>query len=136
MIDRGPDRPAAVLEHEHVLDVVTCPERSGARRPQLHHPGRLFLTQDREGSSVLRAVQDDLVAPAGQGRPAVREMPDVKGLGGLEPARAERAQPIGTIRTLLPPWGDHHVSARQRIDPQVSVAHGASPYAGGAEYAE
>ena len=72
---------------------------------------------------MVRAMQDDLVTPVGQGRPAIGEVPDVIGPGRLKPAGAERALSRREIRTLLPPRGDNHGGARQWVDPQVSVAH-------------
>ncbi len=39
VVDGGADHPPAVLEHEHVADVLAHPERRGARRPQLDDPG-------------------------------------------------------------------------------------------------
>ena len=73
---------------------------------------------------MIRAVQDDLVTPVGQGRPAVLEVPDVVRPGRLEPARAERALASGQVGTLLPPRGDDDMGPGQRVDTQVSVAHG------------
>ena len=129
MLDGGADQPAAVLEDEHVADVMACPERRRTRRPQLDHPGRPFLAQDRERSIVIRAVQDDLVTPAGQGGPAIRDVPYVVRPGRLEAARAERARSFREVGTLLPPGGDDDMAARQRVDAQLSIAHEAQPYA-------
>ena len=78
---------------------------------------------------MVRAVQDHLVPPAGQGGPAIRDVPDVVRPGRLEPARAERARPLREVGTLLPPRGDDHVAARQRVDTQISLAHESAPYA-------
>ena len=129
MLDGGADQPAAILEDEHVGHVVARPERRRARGPELDHPGRPFFAQRRERGAVVGGMQDDLMTSAGQGRPAIRDMPDVVGLGCLEPARAERARSFREVGTLLPPRGDHHRATRQRIDTQVSVAHESSPYA-------
>ena len=124
VFDRGADRPAAVLEHEHVAHVAARPERGRARGPQLDHPGRPARAQRRERAMVVRAVQDHLMTPAGQGGPAVGNVQDVVGPGRLEPARAERAQAIRLVRPVLPPRGDDDAGARQRVDTQVSLAHG------------
>ena len=72
---------------------------------------------------VIGAVQDDFVPGAGQGGPAVGEVPDVVGRGGLEAARAERALTLGQVGALLPPRGDDDMGPGQRVDTQVSVAH-------------
>jgi hypothetical protein len=92
-------------------------------RAPLDNPGRLVLAQGREGRVVVRAVQDDFVAPVGQGRPAIGEVPDVIGPGRLKAARTEWALSRREIRTLLPPRGDNDIGTRQGVDTQVGIAH-------------
>src|SRR5215467_14885687 len=76
---------------------------------------------------VVRAVQDHLMTPAAQPGPAVGNVPHVIGPGCLKAARAERAHAIGPIRPVLPPGGDDHVGTRQRVDTEISFAHGSPP---------
>ena len=66
VVDRGPDHLPSVLEHEHVVNVAAGAKRRGARRPQLDNLGRPRRPQQGEGSCVVCAVQDHLVASVGR----------------------------------------------------------------------
>src|SRR5215469_6001259 len=103
MVDRGTDLASSVLEDEGIPDVSARPERGRSLRPQLDHPGGAGLAHGGEGRAVLRAVQDYLMAPVGQGGPAIGDAPDVVRAGSLPPARAERALAGREVGPVLAP---------------------------------
>ncbi len=123
VVDRGAGRPPPVLEHEDVADVRTRPERGGARRPHLHHPGRPVRAQGLETAVMAGAVQDHLVTLPREGRPAVLDAPHLVRPGRLEAAGAERARAFGQLRPVLAPRGDHDVGTGQRVHAQARFGH-------------
>ena len=92
VVDRGADHPPAVLEAR----TRSRRRRATRARPCARTTARSTRADRRppragNDAVVVRAVQDHLVTPAGQGGPAVGNVQDVVRPGRLEPARAERA---------------------------------------------
>ena len=126
MGDRRADLGAAVLEHEHVVDVVAGAERGGALRPQVDH---LAGAGDAERPEASRR------GPACRARPRNGRRPSPaigwgttarrSRLGRLEPADAERASRRRQVRPLLPGADDVHDGAEHRID--ADLGHRAQP---------
>src|SRR5690606_6245650 len=72
--------------------------------------------QRRQGAVVLGAEQDHLAAVVVARRPPVREPADLVGLGGFEPAGAERAGRGRQVGALLAVGSEPHGGARPLID--------------------
>ena len=114
--DGRADLGAAVLEHEHVVDVVASAElvvRSAHRSITLRAPS---TPSDEKRRVVVRRVEHDLAALAVHRRPSVGEPPHVVRLRCLEPADAERAARRRQVRARLAGADDVHDGAEHRID--------------------
>src|SRR5262249_25068100 len=108
--------------HEHVADIIPGTEPRRPLGPQLDHPRGTSLAEGGKCRSVDGAVQDDLVPAVRQRWPPVRHAPHVVRAWSLEPARTERARSGRLVGTVLPPGGDNHPGASQRVDPQLRFA--------------
>ena len=123
MSDRGTDLLAAVLEHEHEIDIVTCAERDRALGPQLDHGADVIGPERPEAGIVIRRVQHDLTPIVGHRRPTVAEPAHVIVVWGFEPAGAERAVRRRQVRTTLPTSHDMHERAEEWINPLFGSGH-------------
>ena len=124
MGDGGADLGAAVLEHEHVVDVVAGAERRGALGPQVDHLAGAGDAERGEGGVVVGRVEHDLGPVAVERRPPVGEPAHVVGLGRLESRRGRTgSRPIGQVRPALAAGDDVGHVAGERIDP-VGRRHG------------
>jgi hypothetical protein len=121
MRDRRSDLGAAVLEDQHVVDVVTGAELCGALRPQVHDAAGAVDAERPELGAVVRGVEHHLAAAVGHRRPAVREAADVVGLGRLEAAGAERALSAGQVRPLLARVHDDGGSSGELVEALVHL---------------
>ena len=122
--DRGADLGTAVLEHEHVVDVVAGAERRGALRPVVDDGTRARRSERPELGVVVGGVEDHLAAVVGHGRPAVHEPADDVGFGGLEPADAERAVLARAVRAPLTAADHDGGVAGQRVGPHLRSVGG------------
>jgi len=68
-------------------------------------------------------VQDHLMTPVRQGRPPIRNPHRAIGAGSFQPTRAKRAATLRKVGPVLPPWRNHHKSARQRVDAKARFIH-------------
>ena len=143
MIDRRAHLAAAVLEHEHVLDLGSREERLGAIGPQVDDLAHLRDGQARERLRRARArtARPREAPTAGTRRgvraaaasrevdrrarrergPSVGEPADVVRFGRLEAADAERAAVARQVRPRLAVPDDVHPLAGERIETHLTA---------------
>ena len=110
----APTSAPAVLEHEHVADVVARSEGGGALGPEVDHPPRPVAAERPERGVVVGRVQHHLAPGVRHGGPPVREPAHVVGVGRLEAADAERAAGGGLVGPALAIADHQHRRAAER----------------------
>ena len=138
--DRRTHARAAVLEHEHVLDLRTIEQCLRAFGPEIHDCPSPVDADRRERSVVLARVEHDLgrtargsvenpVAASGaridrraglERWPPVRERSHRVRIGCFEPTHAERARGCGQVRPRLAIPDDRHPLPREWIQPELA----------------
>ena len=133
------DQLAPVFKDENILDLGIGLHGLKPLYPQIHQLGNVFHRQLGQGHRVLGGIEDDLAFPIGrrglvkcsghrigfgrvlrQGGKIVVVFVDVKMVGHLAGARAERAVILGHLGPALPVGGDHDPILGQGMITQFS----------------
>ena len=106
MGDRGAHLRAAVLEHEHVGDVLSAAEALASLGPEIDDLAHPVHAERPERRIVVGGVEDHLTPSVRHRRPAVRDPAHVVLLCRLQTTGTERARGFRKVRSRLPRGDD------------------------------